>query len=117
MSESSTPSTPPKINWTPVVVLIVLSVVALLLSISLTPWTITAGTAAASYSEDIDKLCNLITVTVGFWFFLAMFTLFYFIFAFRRKPGVKAKYLGGDVKWQKQWISIPHYLIIVCDVG
>lgn len=71
---------------------------------------------ASTYAADIDRLCNLITFLVGFWFIVAELALFYFIFKFRRKPGVPAEYIAGDKKEHKQWISIPHLLIIVCDV-
>ena len=71
---------------------------------------------ASTYAKDIDRLCNLITFLVGFWFIVAELALFWFIFKFRRKPGVKADYIAGDKKEHKRWISIPHFLIIICDV-
>ena len=71
---------------------------------------------ASSYAADIDRHCNLITFLVGFWFIVAELALFYFIVKFRKKPGVKAQYIGGDKKEHKRWISIPHFLIIICDV-
>lgn len=80
-------------------------------------WTIEHYVPRAStYAGDIDRLCNLITFIVGFWFIIAELALFYFIFKFRRKPGVKADYIGGDKKEHKRWITIPHFLIIGCDV-
>ena len=71
---------------------------------------------ASTYAADIDRLCNLITFLVGFWFIVAELVLFYFIIKFRRKPGVKAEYIAGDKKEHKRWISTPHFLIILCDV-
>ena len=71
---------------------------------------------ASTYAGDIDWLNNLITFLVGFWFLVAEFVLFWFIFKFRRKPGVRAQYIGGDQKEQKKWIAVPHMLIIICDV-
>jgi cytochrome c oxidase subunit II len=73
-------------------------------------------TGASSFSSDIDFLILLITVIVGFWFLLAEFVLFYFIVKFRRKPGVAAAYITGEQRAEKRWISIPHLLIILCDI-
>ncbi|HIG26799.1 MAG TPA: cytochrome C oxidase subunit II [Verrucomicrobiales bacterium] len=70
----------------------------------------------STFAGDIDRLCNLITFLVGFWFVISEAVLFYFIFKFRKKPGVKAQYLSGEKKEHKRWISIPHFLIIICDV-
>lgn len=72
--------------------------------------------SASTYSGDIDNLFLLITVLVGFWFFLAEGIFFYFIWRFRKKDGVKAEYITGEEKHQKKWISIPHNLVLVCDV-
>ena len=71
---------------------------------------------ASSYAGYIDGLFGLITFLVGFWFLVAEGVLFYFIFRFRKKDGVKAEYVTGEEKHQKQWITIPHILVILCDV-
>jgi cytochrome c oxidase subunit 2 len=73
-------------------------------------------TGASSFSGDIDFLIFLIAIIVGFWFLLAEFALCYFIVRFRRKSGVGAAYITGEQKAEKRWISIPHLLIILCDV-
>jgi cytochrome c oxidase subunit 2 len=70
----------------------------------------------SSYAGDIDNLFTLITILVGFWFIVAEGALFYFVFKFKRKEGVKAQYITGEVKSQKKWINIPHILVILCDV-
>jgi cytochrome c oxidase subunit II len=72
--------------------------------------------SASSFSGDVDFLILLIALIVGFWFFLAEFVLFYFIVKFRRKDGIAAAYITGERKVEKRWISIPHLLIIVCDI-
>ena len=80
-------------------------------------WTINAHIpAASSFASDIDWLHNMITFFVGFWFVVAQVLLFGFLFMFRRKPGVKADYIAGDTKEQKRWITVPHFLVILCDV-
>ena len=57
-----------------------------------------------------------ILLIVGFWFVLAEFALFYFIVRFRRRDGVAAAYITGERRQEKRWITVPHLLIIVCDV-
>jgi cytochrome c oxidase subunit 2 len=72
--------------------------------------------AASSYAQDIDNLILLIAALVGFWFLAAQAVFFGLIFRFRAKEGVKAQYITGEVKSQKRWISIPHGLVLLCDV-
>ena len=72
--------------------------------------------SGSSYSGDIDFIFTLITIIVGVWFVISEVVLFYFMFRYRVKEGVPAEYIGGDKKSHKKWISIPHWLIIICDV-
>lgn len=71
---------------------------------------------ASSYAADIDNLFTLIFVLVGFWFILSMGTFLWLVFRFRAKDGQKAEYITGEDKSQKRWITIPHLLVLVCDV-
>ena len=71
---------------------------------------------ASSYAASLDNLVLLILILVGFWFILAEAVFFYFIFKFKEKPGQKAQYITGTEKHQKRWITIPHMLVLVCDV-
>lgn len=73
---------------------------------------------ASSYAGDIDGLILLILVLVGFWFVLAEVIFFYFIFKFRHREGDtrRALYVSGELKQEKKWISIPHALVLVCDL-
>lgn len=71
---------------------------------------------ASSFSGDVDFLILLIAVIVGFWFVLAELALFYFIVRFRRRDGMAAAYITGERRQEKRWITIPHMLIIVCDI-
>ena len=75
-------------------------------------WSQTAST----FGSDIDFLFWLITGIVGFWFILAEVALFYFIFKFRRAKNPKAQYIAGETKAQKRWITVPHALVILCDI-
>jgi cytochrome c oxidase subunit 2 len=72
--------------------------------------------AASTSADQIDWLFSLIFWTVGFWFVVAQGILFAFIVRFRRRPGVASQYVAGETKAEKRWISIPHFLVIACDV-
>ncbi len=71
---------------------------------------------ASSYAASVDSLIMLITVLVGFWFFLAEGIFFYLIWKFRASANPKAQYITGTEKHETKWIHIPHYLVLVCDV-
>lgn len=70
----------------------------------------------STYAADIDGLILLIGVLVGFWFFLSEAVFFYLIFRFRHREGVRGQWVTGEEKHQKRWITIPHLLVLVCDV-
>jgi cytochrome c oxidase subunit 2 len=70
----------------------------------------------STYAADIDGIIMLVGVLVGFWFILAEGVFFWLIWKFRAKPGVKSQYLTGKEKHVKRWITIPHGLVLVCDV-
>jgi len=72
---------------------------------------------ASSFAGDIDFVILLIAILGGFWLLLAEGVLFYFIFKFRKRDGVKAQYISGEKKEEKKWIHIPHNLVLVCDVA
>ena len=71
---------------------------------------------ASTYAADIDNVITLIAVLTGFWFFAAEFVFFWLLWKFRAKPGEKSQYLVGKEKHVKRWITIPHALVLVCDV-
>lgn len=71
---------------------------------------------ASSFARDIDWLFTAIFITVGFWFLVAQGVFFWLLFRFRRRDGRPAQYITGEEKADKRWISIPHALVIVCDV-
>ena len=72
--------------------------------------------SASSYSGDVDQLFVLVTVLVGVWFIAADAMFFWLLFRFRATDGVRAQYITGQEKHLKQWINIPHALVLVCDV-
>lgn len=71
---------------------------------------------ASTYAGDIDNLIMLIGVLVGFWFVLSLGTFFWLIIRFRARDGASAEYITGEEKSQKRWITIPHILVLICDV-
>jgi cytochrome c oxidase subunit 2 len=72
--------------------------------------------SASSFSGDIDNLFLVITLIIGFWFILVFGALVYFILKFRRKDGVKAKYITGEKHSETKWTHYPHYAVIAMDV-
>jgi cytochrome c oxidase subunit 2 len=72
--------------------------------------------AASSYAQSIDNLIYLIGGLVGFWFILCYVLFFGFIWKFRAREGRKSQYITGENKVHKRWISLPHILVLVCDV-
>jgi len=70
----------------------------------------------STYAGDIDSLIMLVFWLVLPWFLLCEALLFYLVFRFRKKPGVKTQWVTGEEKSQKRWINIPHLLVLVCDI-
>jgi cytochrome c oxidase subunit 2 len=72
--------------------------------------------AASTYANSIDNLFTLIFVLAGFWLVLAEVVFFGLIFRFRKKEGTPADYVTGEEKHLKRWITIPHALVLICDI-
>lgn len=73
--------------------------------------------AASSYAADIDFVFDLIFWTViAFWFVLTEGILLWLILRFRKRDGVPAQYITGELHSEKRWVSYPHYLVLVFDV-
>jgi cytochrome c oxidase subunit 2 len=72
--------------------------------------------AASSYAWKIDSVITLIFVLVGFWFLFSEGVFFWLIWKFRAKDGRRAEHLTGEEKSVKRWVTIPHLLVLVCDV-
>jgi len=70
----------------------------------------------STYAASIDNLILLIGVLVGVWFVLVEGMFFYLIWKYREQPGQKTQYITGKEKHLKRWISVPHALVLVCDV-
>lgn len=72
--------------------------------------------AVSTFAGDIDNLIILIGVIVVPWFLLCELVLFYLVFKFRAKEGVRSEYVTGEEKDLKRWITIPHLMVLFCDI-
>ena len=70
----------------------------------------------STYAADIDQVVNLVGVIVGFWFFLSLGAFFFLCWKYRYKEGVPTTYVDGTNPKHKRFISIPHNIILLCDV-
>jgi cytochrome c oxidase subunit II len=72
--------------------------------------------AASTYARDLDNLFSLIFWLVGFWFVLSQGVFFWLLWRFRKRDGQPSQYVSGELKSEKRFITIPHLLVLVCDV-
>jgi cytochrome c oxidase subunit 2 len=72
--------------------------------------------AASTYAGDIDFLIMLVAWLVIPWFLLSEGVFFWLLFKFKKKDGQPAEYITGEEKSQKRWITIPHLLVLFCDL-
>jgi cytochrome c oxidase subunit 2 len=71
---------------------------------------------ASTFARDIDMVFTIVFVAVGFWFILAEGVFFWLCLKFKKKDGVKAQYITGELKSEKRWITIPHNIILLFDI-
>lgn len=69
---------------------------------------------ASTFAGDIDSIIINVTYFVGAWTVATYLIFFYFMFAYRRKEGVRSRYVAGTGK-QMLWILIPVFFIAVND--
>ena len=70
----------------------------------------------STYSADIDGIFGLIFWMVAFWTILCFVAFFYLLWRYRECPGHTAQYVTGETKEEKRWVTIPHFLVLICDV-
>ncbi|MED5262985.1 MAG: cytochrome C oxidase subunit II [Myxococcota bacterium] len=70
----------------------------------------------STYAGHIDLLVNVILWIVGVWFIISEVVFFWLIFKFRARDGVEGQYITGEEKSQKRWITVPHALVLICDI-
>jgi len=71
---------------------------------------------ASSFAADIDLLWVVLSVIIWFWFACAQGMFFWLLWRYRYQEGVPAQYITGNEKHLKRWITVPHALIILCDL-
>ena len=71
---------------------------------------------ASTYAHQIDGLIFWVGLLVLVWFLTAEGIFFWLIWKFRAKEGQKSQYLTGKEKHVKRWITIPHGLVLICDI-
>ena len=49
-------------------------------------------------------------------FVLSQGAFFYLIFRYRKREGVPAEYVAGEIKSEKKWVTYPHLAVLVFDV-
>ena len=70
----------------------------------------------STYAGDVDGVIMLIFWLVGFWFLLSEGVFFWLLWRFRHREGHEGEYVTGEDKRHKRWITIPHFLVLICDV-
>lgn len=71
---------------------------------------------AATFGGDIDGVIRLIYWICGFFLVLAEVFLFFCIFQFRRKDGVRGKWLPADTRATNALVLVPVAIVLVCDL-
>jgi cytochrome c oxidase subunit 2 len=72
--------------------------------------------SASTYSADIDFVFSLVFWIVGVYFIATVAVFFWLIVRFRKREGVKAQYITGELKTEKRWVHWPHISVLVFDV-
>jgi len=74
--------------------------------------------AASSSAGSIDFLIELIFwVVIVFWFVVTEAVFIGLILRFRKKDGVPAQYITGELRSEKRWIVALSALVLLCDLG
>jgi cytochrome c oxidase subunit 2 len=72
--------------------------------------------SGSTYAGDVDFVWSLIFWVVGGWFLATELVFLWLIVRFRKKDGVRAQYITGELKSEKKWITWPHMAVLVFDV-
>ncbi|MBM4337384.1 MAG: cytochrome c oxidase subunit II [Deltaproteobacteria bacterium] len=73
--------------------------------------------AISSYAANVDFIFDLIFyIVIVFWFVLVQAVFLWLVVRYRKRDGVRAQYISGELAHEKKWISYPHYLVLLCDV-
>jgi cytochrome c oxidase subunit 2 len=72
--------------------------------------------AAGSYARTIDAHFRLIYWICGVWFVAAQAVLFYFLWRYRSRTGVRAAWCPAEGRRELRWVFAPVALVLVCDL-
>ena len=73
--------------------------------------------AVSSFAKDIDLVFDVIFwIVIAFWFLLVEAVFLYLIVRFKKRDGVPAQYITGELKSEKNWVHYPHLAVLACDV-
>jgi cytochrome c oxidase subunit 2 len=73
--------------------------------------------AISSFAKDVDFIFDLIFwIVIAFWFVLVEGVFLWLILRFKKRDGVGAQYITGELKSEKNWVHYPHLLVLACDV-
>ena len=73
--------------------------------------------ALSSFAKDIDFVFDMIFwIVIAFWFLLVEGVFLWLILRFKKRDGVPAQYITGELKSEKNWVHYPHLAVLACDV-
>jgi cytochrome c oxidase subunit II len=70
----------------------------------------------STFGGDIDGIIRLIYWITGFFLVIAEAFLFFCVFRFRRKDGVRGKWLPADTTATNMFVLVPVFIVFVCDL-
>ena len=70
----------------------------------------------STFGGDIDGIIRLIYWICGFFLVLAEVFLFFCIFVYRRKDGVRGKWLPADTTGTNLYVLLPVAVVLACDL-
>ncbi|HUF27934.1 MAG TPA: cytochrome c oxidase subunit II [Gemmatimonadaceae bacterium] len=77
-------------------------------------WLLSPG--ASTYARDIDAIYYLILVITGLAFVIVEVGLIWFLFAYRSRPGRKARYTHGNNTAEVIWTAIPAVVVVMIGI-
>jgi len=73
--------------------------------------------AVSSFAKDIDLVFDVIFwIVIAFWFVAVELVFLWLILRFKKRDGVPAQYITGELKSEKNWVHYPHLAVLACDV-
>jgi len=70
----------------------------------------------STFGSGIDSIMSFIWWTILVWFIGTELVLFYLLFRYRKRDGVRAKWMPGDTLKANMWVLIPAAIVLVFDL-